>query len=191
MSQLIAEFRTRKAREDEQLHEQLKAAVRAKRVAVYTDARLLDYQGSPLHQPWDHLAPLLGLMSLALLLLLFLGVAVGIVAMTLCTLTHVFGTKHFVAWRLRQRAVDYMLESPAHWQTVWQMGGVALVLEQSAEPPCLAPKGDWRKFARRNLGEPPPEPPKPTSELPPPARPAPPPPEPEIIEPGQSVEPLP
>lgn len=147
----MAEWRAKKAREEEELHERLRAAVLARQVEVYTDQRMLDFRESPVHNAWDHLAPLLVLMLLALAILLATGVAVGIVAMTLGALGHLLGIKHFVAWRIRARAKHYMLASAAHLNHLWQLGGVALVVMGSSEPPCLAPRGDWRKFVRRNL----------------------------------------
>ncbi|MDO8607540.1 MAG: hypothetical protein Q7R40_13460 [Phaeospirillum sp.] len=149
----MSEWRDRKGREDEQLHEQLRGAVMAGRVQVFTDPRLLDFQGSPVHQHWDHLLPLTILMTLALIILLAAGVAVGIVVMTLCVLAHLFGNKYYVGWRLKARAQAYMLSDVLQFQTLWQMGGVAMATKGGNEPPCLAPKGDWRKFIRRNLGE--------------------------------------
>ncbi|MEW5728207.1 MAG: hypothetical protein AB1918_10320, partial [Pseudomonadota bacterium] len=116
MSAVMAEWRQKKAREDEQLHDQLRAAILAGTVEVHTDQRMLDFQGSPVHSPWDHLVPLMGLMFVALGVLLFAGVAVGIVAMTMGVFAHVYGIKHLVAWRIRQRATAYMMESAAHWQ---------------------------------------------------------------------------
>ena len=153
MSRLLNEWRDRKSREDEQLHEQLRGAVLAGRVQVFTDPRVLDFPGSPVHQHWDHLLPLTILMTLALIILLAAGVAVGIVVMTLCVLAHLFGNKYYVGWRLRMRAQGYILTDVIQFQTLWQMGGVAMATKGGNEPPCLAPKGDWRKFIRRNLGE--------------------------------------
>lgn len=151
MSVLMAEWRAKKALEDEQLHERLRAAVLSRQIEVYTDQRMLDFQGSPIHNAWDHLGPLLVLMSLALAVLLSAGVAVGIVAMTVGALGHLVGIKHFVAWRIRARAKAYMLESAPHLHQLWHLGGMALVIRDSSEPPCVAPRGDWRKFVRRNL----------------------------------------
>lgn len=151
MSAIMADWRAKKAQEDEELHRRLRAAVQGRRVEIYTDQRMLDFQGSPVHNGWDHLAPLLGLMSLALAILLATGVAIGIVAMTLGALAHLLGIKHFVAWRIRARAKAYMLESAAHLNHLWHLGGVAVVMLGGSEPPCLAPRGDWRKFVRRNL----------------------------------------
>lgn len=153
MSRLLNEWRDRKSREDEQLHDQLRGAVQVGRVQVFTDPRVLDFPGSPVHQHWDHLLPLTTLMTLALIILLAAGVAVGIVVMTLCVLAHLFGNKYYVGWRLRMRAQDYILTDVIQFQTLWQMGGVAMATKGGNEPPCLAPKGDWRKFIRRNLGE--------------------------------------
>lgn len=153
MSRLLNEWKERKAREDDQLHEQLCHAVLAGRVQVFTDPRVLDFQGSPVHLHWDHLLPLTVLMTLALIILLATNVVVGIVVMTLCTLAHLFGNKYYIAWRLKDRALAYMIGDCAQFQALWQLGGVALVIQGGNEAPCLAPKGDWRKFIRRNLGE--------------------------------------
>jgi hypothetical protein len=153
MSQLMADWRARKAQEEAELHERVRAAVLTRQVEIYTDQRMLDFQGSPVHHAWDHLMPLMLLMLLALVVLLATGVAFGIVAMTLGALAHLLGIKHFVAWRIRRRAITYMLESAAHWNQLWKLGGVALYVPGGTEPPCLAPRGDWRKYVLRNLVE--------------------------------------
>lgn len=149
----MADWRARKAQEEAELHERVRAAVLTRQVEIYTDQRMLDFQGSPVHRAWDHLMPLMVLMLLALVVLLATGVAFGIVAMTLGALAHLLGIKHFVAWRIRSRAIAYMLESAAHWNHLWQLGGVALYVPGGTEPPCLAPRGDWRKYTLRNLAE--------------------------------------
>lgn len=151
MSAIMADWRAKKAQEEEELHQRLRSAVLGRQVEIYTDQRMLDFQGSPVHNSWDHLGPLLGLMSLALAILLATGVAIGIVAMTAGVLIHLLGIKYFIAWRIRERAKAYMLESAAHLNHLWQLGGIAIVIPESSEPPCLAPRGDWRKFVRRNL----------------------------------------
>jgi hypothetical protein len=94
----------------------------------------------------------MGLMFLAMGVLLFGGVAVGIVAMTMGVFAHVYGVKYLVAWRIRQRATAYLLESSAHWQQLWHLGGIVILVKGTSEY-CMAPKGDWRKFVRRNLPE--------------------------------------
>lgn len=147
----MADWRAKKAVEEEQLHDQLRAAVLSGRVEMFTDQRMLDFQGSPVHNSWDHLAPLLVLMCLALAILLSTGVALGIVAMTLGALAHLVGIKHFVAWRIRARACEYALRSAAHLNQLWQMGGIAVVMKGGTEPPCQAPRGDWHRFVQRSL----------------------------------------
>lgn len=183
MSRLLAEWRERKGREEEQLHEQLCAAIRNGQVQVYSDPRLLDFQGSPVHQHWDHLLPLTIESTLALVILLATGVATGIIAMTLCVLAHLYGNKYYVAWRLKRRALAYLMGNYQQFVTLWQLGGIALVVKGVNEAPCLAPKGDWRKFIRRNLGEAEAQAPMANAPVPagprmtaPPAQPAPPPP---------------
>lgn len=179
MSALMAEWREKKSREDDQLHQQLSDSVASGMVEIHTDQRMLDFQGSPVHSPWDHLVPLIVLMLMALGILLFAGVAVGIVAMTMGVFAHVYGVKHLVAWRIRQRAVQYMLAGPGHWQQLWHLGGIVILVKGTSEY-CMAPKGDWRKFARRNLAG---------ADEAPVAEEAPPPPRKKPPEPAQAEEP--
>jgi hypothetical protein len=152
VNSLIEDWKARKAEEDVELHDRLVSAIRAGQVQVFTDPRMLGHDASPLHSPWDQLAPLLILMTLALVVLLSAGVAIGIVAMTLGALLHLTCNRYFVDWRLRNRAVGFITTSLTYWQTIWQIGGIALVVAGTNEPACFAPLGDWRKFARRNLG---------------------------------------
>ena len=151
MSELMAEWRAKKAQEEVDLHERVRAAVLTGKVEIYTDQRMLDFQGSPVHNSWDHIVPLMVLMLGALAILLATGVAIGIVAMTIGALAHLLGIKHFIAWRIRGRTQEYVLRSVAHWNQIWTMGGMVIHYRDSGEVPCYAPKGDWRKFVRRNL----------------------------------------
>jgi hypothetical protein len=151
MSELMAAWRAKKAQEEVDLHERLRAAVLTGQVEIYTDQRMLDFQGSPVHNSWDHLIPLTALMLLALAVLLATGVAIGIVAMTLGALIHLLGIKYFIAWRIRTRTIAYVLQSAAHWRQIWTLGGIAILVRDGGEPPCYAPRGDWHKFVRRNL----------------------------------------
>ena len=183
MGSLIADWKIRKSEEDVELHRCLSNAIQAGQVQVFADAGMLGHDGSPVHSPWDHLAPLLVLMSLALVILLSTGMAIGIVAMTLGALFHLTCNRYYVQWRLQERSKAFITTSLVHWQTVWQLGGVALTVVGTNEPACFAPMGDWRKFARRNLKAEGTAPPAPVAELAPvaPVRAAPkPPPIPEV-----------
>ena len=197
MSQTIEDWRRRKAQEDEQAYDRLCAAIESGQVRVFSDPRVLDFSGSPVHRPWDHLLPLTVLMTLALLILLLAGVVVGIIVTTLFVFAHLYGNRHYVAWRLRGRVVQALVRDYASFQGLWALGGIALVMTGGGESPCLAPKGDWRKFIRRHLGEgvPPAAAPLANAPVPvaTPAPPPPPPPPPEIVmspEPGGRWQPV-
>jgi hypothetical protein len=164
MSALISEYKTRKTHEAEQAHDQIRAAVAAGRVRIYADANALSYEGSPVHSPWDHLAPLLAFMVLALIVLLAAGLAAGLVAMTLAAVMHLTCGRYYVSWRLQRRVEAFILHSLAQWQTLWDLGGVAIALVAGHEAPCVAPAGDWRKFVRRNFPAEGPPPPPPAAE---------------------------
>jgi len=201
----------RKSREDDGLHGKLRDGLTSGRIQLYTDSRMIDFDGSPVHCHWDHLLPLTGLMTLALGILLAGGLVVGIIAMTLFVMVYLLGNRYYVDWRLRSRTVAYLCQDVAHLQALWRLGGIALVVPGAGEPPCVAPKGDWRKFIRRHFGESVPGPeriplvpvpvsapisaPSPEPEpVSPPAPPRPVPPEPEIIEmappPAETIEPV-
>ena len=149
MSSHMSEWQARKHEENELLYGRLIYGIRAGRVDLVTDARMLDYNGSPVHSPWDHLLPLLGLMVLAMLILLFAGMAFGIVAMFFGATIHLLGNRYYVAWRIEQRTLEFIQRSSAHWLSIWDLGGLAIVVKGSGELPCFAPTGDWRKFVRR------------------------------------------
>jgi len=149
MCALMAEWQARKEEESEELYERLMGALVAGRVDLVTDARMLDHSGSPVHSPWDHIGPLLGLMMLAMVILLSAGMAFGIVAMFFCAIIHLMGNRYYVAWRIQQRTLVFVRYSLAHWKAVWEAGGLAIVVKGSGELPCFAPTGDWRKFVRR------------------------------------------
>lgn len=147
------DWRGRKGREDDGLHEKLREGLTGGRIQLFTDPRMIDFDGSPVHCHWDHLLPLTGLMTLALVILLAGGIVVGIIAMTLFVMVYLLGNNYYVGWRLRTRTVEYLCRDVAHLQTLWRLGGIALVVPGAGEPPCVAPKGDWRKFIRRHFGE--------------------------------------
>ena len=149
MSSQMSEWQARKSDENELLYGRLIYGIRAGRVDLVTDARMLDYNGSPVHSPWDHLLPLLGLMVLAMIILLFAGMAFGIVAMFFGATIHLLGNRYYVAYRIEQRTLEYIQYSSAHWLNIWELGGLAIVVKGSGELPCFAPTGDWRKFVRR------------------------------------------
>jgi len=138
---------------DDRLHDILRNGLQTGRIQIFTDPRLLDFQGSPVHHQWDHLLPLIGLMTLALVILLAGGLALGIVAMFLFVLVHLVLGRTFIASRLRNRTQAYLCHDVGHFLALWRMGGIALTIPGAAEAPCVAPKGDWRKFIRRHFGE--------------------------------------
>ncbi len=197
MSRLIAEWKARKAEEVEGLHARVVTALHSGRADLVADARMLDHGGSPVHSPWDHLLPLLGLMMTAMIILLAAGMAFGVVAMFLGAIIHLLFTRYYVAWRIQNRTQVFMVQSLAHWQAVWDHGGVALVVRGGGEKPCFAPTGDWKKFVRRLLpeeGEQPEVPPAPPPRPQPPPKPEPvvmapePPPPPPEPEPPEIIE---
>ncbi len=135
-------------RQDQALHEALRIAILAGRVELATDGLHLHKPTSPVYVAWDHLGPLLALMLFSLLVLLFQGLGWGIAAMTVAILVYIFGMRWWVGQQVHRRTLDAMLRNAYNWTLVWEFGGVALIRRGDAVP-CVAPKGDWRAFARR------------------------------------------
>jgi hypothetical protein len=136
--------------QEEQLHQALREAFRTKRLLIRTDGLHLSRPDSPVYVAWDQLAPLMVLMLSAMTVMLFLGIAIGLGAMTAAILAFIFGMRPWVSYRIQGRVEDEGLRSVAAWKILWKYGGIALVrTDPLGVVPCIAPKGDWRAFMRR------------------------------------------
>lgn len=152
-----AEFLQERAKEqvqEEQLHQLLRTSVIAKRVVIRTDGLHLSKPDSPVYHAWDQLGPLMALMVLAMTVMLFYGLAIGLGAMTVAILVYIFGMRAWVSMRIQQRVEDLGLRNAPAWKILWTYGGIALVrTDPLGTVPCVAPKGDWRAFMRRLDGD--------------------------------------
>ena len=148
---LMEDWQAQQAQEELDLFERLRTSLLDGTVTLLPDLQVLGCKDSPLYNVWDQLAPLLVMMSLAMLVLLFGGLVAGLVAMAAATLIQVFMVPFWVRWCLSQRMLKIMLLNIDHWMHVWSLGGVCLTTRSAIEPPCFAPRGDWRKFTRRVL----------------------------------------
>lgn len=148
-----AEYLQERAQEQQQeelLHQSLRAAIITKRVVIRTDGLHLSRPDSPVYHAWDQLGPLMALMLLAMTVMLFYGIAIGLGAMTVAILVYIFGARAWVSLRVQRRVEDLGLRNAAAWKIVWKYGGVALVrTDPLGVVPCIAPTGDWRAFMRR------------------------------------------
>lgn len=135
---------------EEQLFQALRTAYIARRVVIRTDGLHLSRPDSPAYDTWDQLAPLMMLMVLAMTVMLFFGLAIGLGAMTVAILVYIFGMRTWVSMRIQQRVEDLGLRTVPAWKTLWKYGGIALVrTDPLGTVPCVAPNGDWRAFMRR------------------------------------------
>lgn len=148
---LMDDWQAQQAQEELDLFERLRTALLNGNVTLLPDVQVLGNRDSPLYNVWDQLAPLLAMMSLSLLILLFGGLVSGLVAMAVAALVQVFLVPFLVRWLLSQRLLKIMLLNIDHWEHLWRLGGVYLTTRSAIEPPCFAPRGDWRKFTRRIL----------------------------------------
>ncbi|WP_142849372.1 hypothetical protein [Telmatospirillum sp. J64-1] len=137
--------------QDEKLHKALRLAHDDRRLALYVDFDALNRQGSLVYNPWEYILPLLFLLLGSLALLLSMGMIIGLVAMFLAVLAHFFVINHLIAWRLRQRTIALAFGSVEGWKMMWERGGIAVALVHQPGISCLAPSGDWRRFAQTYL----------------------------------------
>lgn len=139
-------------REDQTLHDALRTAVLSGRLELKTDGLHLHKPDSPVYGAWDHLAPLLVMMTVSLLVLLLSGLALGLAAMTAAILLYIFGMRWWIDLRVQRRTLDAVLRNAHNWDLLWRYGGMALVRKGGFEKPCVAPNDDWRSFARGLIG---------------------------------------
>ena len=145
------DWQAQQAQEEMDLFDRLRTALLSGSVTLQPDVQVLGTRDSPMYNVWDQLGPLLAMMSVSLLILLFGGLVVGLIAMAAATTVQVFLVPFWVRWCLSQRLLKIMLLNIDHWEHLWKLGGVYLTTRSAIEPPCFAPRGDWRKFTRRVL----------------------------------------
>jgi protein-S-isoprenylcysteine O-methyltransferase Ste14 len=134
-------------------HSAIMRAYAEKRLQIHLDVRHLARPGSPAHEPLDVFVPLLILMPSSLTLLFAFGMLVWIVGLSGVLLFQIFAAPLFLAWRTRRRVVQ-ALPQGRNFVLLWDYGGLALVLDDQPEHPCVAPTGNWREFATRYLNDP-------------------------------------
>lgn len=133
---------------DDALHQALHDAHRGKQLDIFTDFHRLNHIGSPVFNAWDNIVPLLGMLFASLMLMVFQGMALGILAMGLSVLAHFVLVRHWIEHRLHMRTLAMMFHSPYNWDVLWGIGGIAMVLREAATP-CVAPQDDWRRYAKQ------------------------------------------
>lgn len=143
------DWQAQQVQEELNLFDWLRTALLKGHVTLLPDIQILGHKDSPFYNVWDQLGPLLIMMTIAMFVLLFSGLVAGIIAMAAATLFQIFIVPFWVRWCLSQRLLEIMLINFDQWVRLWSLGGVYLVTRSAIEPPCFAPRGDWRKFTRR------------------------------------------
>lgn len=135
------------------LHERLQEAYDEGRLIVHTDFMRLNRTDSPVFSPWMNTVPLLVMLSIALVVLLWVGLLAGTVALIFAVLLYVLAVRPWTAQTVHRRAVALMMRDTASWMRMWAHGGIILQLAADRRVGCIAPDGDWRAFCSRYFME--------------------------------------
>lgn len=127
-------------------HMLLRRAYAEGKVVVFTDLKVLARPGSPLHHPLDIFAPLLIMLVSSLTFLFAFGLLEWIFTLAAILLFQLYGAPRWMAWRVRQRAIDALLKNPHNLHVLWMMGGLAFAPKDWPEQTCVGPYGDWISF---------------------------------------------
>jgi len=125
-----------------------------RRILVFVDPRVANRPGSPSYSVTDVYAPPLILFGASITLLISFGALYWIIGMMGVVLAWAFVQPPIVRARAVARARRIAFASPAGFKAVWALGGFAVALKDWPERNCIAPQGDWRRFAADYLIDP-------------------------------------
>jgi len=83
------------------------------------------------------------------LLVMAYNLVAGTVTLIIAMFAYAFLVRPWVAERLRARTIANLLKNAHNWQVIWSYGGVVVTLAENPRIGVVAPRGDWRAFARR------------------------------------------
>lgn len=137
--------------EERDLHSRIVGAHEKNLVKVLINFRALNTPGCPVFNPWEAIAPLLGLLMLSLVVLIFVGIIGGVMAVLFSMLIYGVVVRPWLIRNLHDRATTMLMHSPQAFVTLWEFGGVALALSERPTALVQAPDGSWQAFVRRLL----------------------------------------
>ncbi|CAA6604836.1 hypothetical protein MTBLM1_40040 [Rhodospirillaceae bacterium LM-1] len=135
---------------EEEMFMALKAAYEHSMLDAVGNMKLLNHPHSPVYNPWDNVGPLLVLILGSLGIMMVYKLLWGTIAFLAACGIYIFLVRRWMAWRLHGRLIGLLLRDLHAFKTLWQLGGFSLVWAGYPPDFCMAPKGDWQKFAERH-----------------------------------------
>ncbi|MDK9721046.1 MAG: hypothetical protein OEL53_07660 [Rhodospirillales bacterium] len=135
---------------EEELFMAVKAAYEHRMLDAVGNMKLLNNPHSPLFNPWENVGPLLALILGSLFVLLVYKLLWGTLALLASCGIYLLLVRPWMAWRMHARLVGLLLRDLPTFKTLWGLGGFSLIWVGYPPDYCLAPKGDWQKFADRH-----------------------------------------
>ncbi|MFA7431877.1 MAG: hypothetical protein WCZ23_17105 [Rhodospirillaceae bacterium] len=136
---------------DKLLHDRLRAAHERNVISIYTEFQRLNTPGSPVFNPWESVLPLLGLLLFAVAIMLFGGILVGMAALAFGLVVYAVIVRQWLARQVYNRTLIALMVDAKTFQSVWDHGGVVLVMTDHPQHQARAPRGSWRAFVNRYL----------------------------------------
>lgn len=137
--------------EERDLHTRIVGALEKNLITVLINFRTLNTPGSPVFSPWEAIAPLLILLMTSLVVMVFVGIIGGIIALLFALLVYGVMVRPKLIKNMHARATRMILYSPQTFGTLWEFGGIALCLTERPTALVQAPDGSWQAFVRRLL----------------------------------------
>ena len=141
----------RRVPRDRTLFAALIKSLKADLIVVSVSPGRLNDPGSPVWDPGENLAPLLGLFTVVFALIFVVNLIAGVTATVLCALLYVVFVRPWILDRVSKRAREAALMNLPNWELLWKKGGLIVALKGASRARCVAPSGDWRAFVHRHL----------------------------------------
>jgi len=134
--------------EDTALHQALRDAHAAGRVAVDVDFRAVNRSGAPGFRTTDIVVPWFVSVAVSLYASVAYGVVAGVAVFVVLAGSILVALRPYNRKRAEDRNRQMGLAALEHWEALWRVGGVALRRLDRERLVAVSPQDDWRDFAR-------------------------------------------
>ena len=133
---------------DTALHQAIRDAHAAGRVAVDMNFRAVNRTGAPGFRTTDIVVPWFVGVAVSLYVGVAYGIVAGVALFVVIAGGIVVALRPYNRKRAEERNREMGLATLEHWEALWRMGGVALRRVDQDRSAAVSPRDDWRDFAR-------------------------------------------
>jgi hypothetical protein len=138
---------------DRALYQRLIESYHADRVGLFVDFDRLNHPKSPVWSPWENVAPVLIVLSGAMVVMFAVNLLLGTALMVAGIFAYLLAIRPWIAQRVYRRTLDAATDNLRNWNILWKLGGLVVTLNYMNKTRCVSPDGDWRAFVTRYLPE--------------------------------------